>query len=129
MAAPELRRRIRVIGEPIPDGEGTIFERAAAWTVVEQAQYALNLAVRELAETSIPARVVYQRYEEAVEEYHRLGASMWPQVRLAQQGINEQTGEIFAELSTLYVALFDAVREYRRIGGAASRAPGVGMLS
>ena len=120
--------RARRPGDPVPDGEGTIFERAAAWTAVEQAKELLNLACREVAELDLTIRNAITGFEEAVEEYHRLGAGHWWVVRDAQRNING-LAEQYADLEEPLRLLRAALAEYVRIGGAADRAPGVGGLS
>lgn len=126
MAAPEMRQRIRQVGEPVPDGEGTLFERAAAWQEVEQAQHMLNLAARECGVSEMTNAI--SEYQEAVEDYARMGAGRWHMVRECQLNVNSRAAEV-ADLVPLVRVLEARLAEYRRIGGAANRAPGVGMLS
>jgi hypothetical protein len=111
---------------PPADGLGTIFERTMAWRDVEEAQHALNLAARECGVTEMTNAI--SEYQEACEDYARMGAGQWHMVRECQLNVNAQAAQV-ADLVPFLQALEAKLAEYRRIGGAANRAPGVGGLT
>lgn len=115
-----------IVTAPPADGEGNVLERAAAWRNVEEAQHDLNLAARECGVDFMTNAIA--EYQEAVEDYARMGAGQWHVVRECQLNVNRRAAEV-PDLVPLVRVLEARLAEYRRIGGAANRAPGVGMLS
>lgn len=112
----------------IHDGEGDVADRAAAWNAVEAATSELN----ETFAAAYPSwgeqlTVVRALYFASKPSAH---AIKWMEVagiqaRLIDTARTDTTPAIIARVQALDVAL----AEYRRIGGSAQRAAGVGGLS
>lgn len=121
-------------GEAIPDGGGSLFERATHWQYVDAAQCAVNRACDPVPQLQGPL----EQYRMARSSYRPL-ASEWALVREAQMALNAdawrwfraQDGNLVADehgpaVGASLRRLESALAEYRRIGGALDRAPAVG---
>lgn len=124
-AVRRMRRRVDA-GGTIPDGEGSLFERAAHWLLVEDHQRLLNrMAEQEpsLAALAEEVRIARTLYEADLVPYQR--------VRVAQVALNSGVdgmvgGAGLSAVRDAKMALDQLLAEYVRIGGPADRTPSEG---
>lgn len=112
----------------IRDGQGTVTQRTAAWAAVERAQAQLNTDALELLPdqvgTLLTARSTWERTVRTSPE----SADAWRVVEAAQRELNRAARQV-QRLGLNVAALGLALEEYHRLGGSATRAPGVGGLT
>lgn len=125
-ARAALARVRRRADEPIPDGEGTLFDRTALWLAIEDQMRHINQlasgspTLSEVVETYRATRLLYEcrkcEYNAVREAQRAVGVAISEYIEAHQRGA-------FSPLRDLWTGLQQLLAEYRRIGGPVDREP------